>query len=433
MRSVERIVIDLDVQEWQRYQTRNMESFAPASKWMAVLASLAVAVFLPMITMAITAFFLPRKPARTSDGHWAECARRLYPFKAVRLISLSVLPVMYTTATNFYPDSILPIPRWMLCSLIFLASFGATNWTIWVLGRRYQLRPESFWERLRKTAAYTFLYTLIILCGITAALLPSDLNWRLVVVLSAGLIAYFWLQFGGLLQIGRWLGFLRPADPEVSEMAKELARHWQRPAPTVWLFNLGSANALALPFARAVLITDKARPLFSADELLAILAHELAHLYEDKVTRLMRLLAPLLYIPLLKVLLMMVTDPEKSLPLLVLVPAIMIGFIFVSRRRRRMEVRADLFGSRLHDDKSIYAQALAKLYQANEIPAVMPRKRSVHPHLYDRMLVAGITPDFPRPNPPPRWGSLVVLSVAAVNMVGFLGALYFVLDFFDRV
>jgi hypothetical protein len=36
----------------------------------------------------------------------------------------------------------------------------------------------------------------------------------------------------------------------------------------------------------------------------------------------------------------------------------------------------------------------AKLYQANEMLAVMPKKRMPHPHLYDRMVVAGVTPDF---------------------------------------
>src|SRR5258708_337607 len=105
-----------------------------------------------------------------------------------------------------------------------------------------------------------------------------------------------------------------------------------------------------------------------------------------------------------KVLLEMVVKRERGLPFLALCPVIMAGFIFLNRRRRRMEIRADVFGRWLHADKSIYARALAKLYQANETPAVMSRKRMVHPHLYDRLLAAGITPDFPRPDTlPPVW------------------------------
>jgi hypothetical protein len=99
-----------------------MESFAPGSGWVAVRISLAAAVFLPIITMGITAFCLPRSRIQNSDAHWAERARRLHPFKAVRIFFLSLLPILYATGANFYPDSLLPIPRLMFCSLIFLVS-----------------------------------------------------------------------------------------------------------------------------------------------------------------------------------------------------------------------------------------------------------------------------------------------------------------------
>ena len=409
-----------------------MENFPPGSGWFAVLISLAVAVFLPILTIGITAFCLPRAKMQNSDGHWAERARRLFPFKILRICSLSLVPVAYGAGASFYPDSLLPIPKWMFCILIYLTGFGSTNWAIWSLGRRYQLQPEPFWERLRKTAAVVFLYGPIIVFTITAAALPDEWNWRYAIVLCAGLLIYFWLQFGGFLRIGRWLGFLRPADPESSEMARELARHWQRPEPSVWLFFLGSANALALPFARAILLTEKVWTHFSPDEMKAVLAHELAHLYEDKITRLIRLLAPLLYLALMKLILDLVRNPERGLPFLAWCPVIMAGFIVLNRRRRQMEVRADAFGSRVHEDKSIYARALAKLYQANEMPAVMAKTRMPHPHLYDRLLAAGITPDFPRPAPPTRWGSRVAILIFIINLVGFLGIQYFVLYLLER-
>jgi hypothetical protein len=111
---------------------------------------------------------------------------------------------------------------------------------------------------------------LYILFGITAASLPDQWNWRCAIVLTGGLIVYFWLQFDGILWIGRWLGFFRPADLEFSEIAREVAHYWQRPAPSAWLYFLGSANAYALPFARAILVTEKARTLFSPDEMKAL-------------------------------------------------------------------------------------------------------------------------------------------------------------------
>src|ERR1700722_3509947 len=106
--------------------------------------------------------------------HWAERARSLFPFKAIRIFSLSVLPILYATGAGFYPDSMLPIPRWTFGALIFLVSFSSTNWTIWRLGQRYHLQPESFWERLRKIGALALLYAPIILFTITAAVLPDE-------------------------------------------------------------------------------------------------------------------------------------------------------------------------------------------------------------------------------------------------------------------
>jgi hypothetical protein len=119
-----------------------MESFGTANGWVAVLILLGAAVFLPLLTVGITAFCLPRTTVENSEVHWAERARRLYPFKVVRIISLSVLPVLYAAA-NFYPDTMMPIPKWMFGCLIFLASFGSTNWIIWWLGRRYQHRASA--------------------------------------------------------------------------------------------------------------------------------------------------------------------------------------------------------------------------------------------------------------------------------------------------
>jgi len=39
---------------------------------------------------------------------------------------------------------------------------------------------------------------------------------------------------------------------------------------------------------------------------------------------------------------------------------------------------------------------LARIYEVNLLPAVT-EKPGTHPHLSDRLLTAGVTPDFPRP------------------------------------
>jgi hypothetical protein len=67
-----------------------------------------------------------------------------------------------------------------------------------------------------------------------------------------------------------------------------------------------------------------------------------------------------------------------------------------------MEKRADEFAVKEQLNDGIYARALEKLYKENLSPAVNVNNRQTHPHLYDRMIAAGITPDFQRPARPKR-------------------------------
>ena len=78
-------------------------------------------------------------------------------------------------------------------------------------------------------------------------------------------------------------------------------------------------------------------------------------------------------------------------------------------------------------DAVVYARALERLYETNQIPAVMPRRATkIHPDLYDRMLNAGVTPNYAKPKPAKGqcWtsylmmGGLVILPFA----IGFIRA-----------
>jgi len=68
----------------------------------------------------------------------------------------------------------------------------------------------------------------------------------------------------------------------------------------------------------------------------------------------------------------------------------------------KMELRADQMAQSTATDTGAYASALARLYEDSLAPAVNAVARATHPHLYDRMLAAGVTPNFPRPAAPKR-------------------------------
>jgi hypothetical protein len=69
------------------------------------------------------------------------------------------------------------------------------------------------------------------------------------------------------------------------------------------------------------------------------------------------------------------------------------------RISRKLETRADDMATANEGDAGTYARALTRLYADNLLPAVTAKERATHPHLYDRLLAAGVTPDFPRPAP----------------------------------
>jgi hypothetical protein len=64
---------------------------------------------------------------------------------------------------------------------------------------------------------------------------------------------------------------------------------------------------------------------------------------------------------------------------------------------RKREVRADQIAKDNTPESAVYARALLRIYEDSQSPAVTSEENKTHPDLYDRMLAAGVTPDFPRP------------------------------------
>jgi Zn-dependent protease with chaperone function len=64
---------------------------------------------------------------------------------------------------------------------------------------------------------------------------------------------------------------------------------------------------------------------------------------------------------------------------------------------RRLEKHADLIAKSNEPDAGIFARALLRIHEDNLVPSVLRGGHASHPHLYDRLLAAGVTPDFPRP------------------------------------
>jgi len=388
-----------------------------ASGWGLVALILATTIILPITTIGTLGFVFSRQVTKNPRTHWSERARRSYPFQLFLAFGSFVLPLVYLAEVDNYPGSFLPIPKWILIWLAFAIAAYVSNWTVVWWASRYRDNPGTALQNLQDIGTIVVIYlpTMIVLF-IMSLNLPPQWGIEAALVIGAGVIAYFWLQYGGCIRVARLSGLLIPADSDLREDTALIAQQAKHPLPSVWIIRWRKANAFAYAFANAIVVSTKLRSSLSREEIKSVLAHELAHLCEDRGTRMMRLFGPLVFLlPLFTVSLWAQTDTWEAI--LACYAFLIIGFFVMAKRARRMEERADNFGKEAETQAGTYPLALAKLYEANSIPAVMPGKRKIHPHLYDRLLSSGITPDFPRPKPPARWGIFAGLLLVAVNIV----------------
>jgi Zn-dependent protease with chaperone function len=213
-----------------------------------------------------------------------------------------------------------------------------------------------------------------------------------------GTVVGLWFIWGvsGWIWLYRKLAMIVPAPERLQKIAKETSIQMQVSFRDVLLMRTPMAQAFALPMTRQLLFTERLLELLADDEIAAICAHELAHLAESRAVRYTRYLMGLIFLPWIFI------NPllhKFGAAAFLGLGAMMGTFFFFRRFSRKLESRADQVAVANEQYTGIYARALTRLYQDNLVPAVTAKKGTTHPHLYDRILAAGITPDFSRPAP----------------------------------
>jgi heat shock protein HtpX len=228
-------------------------------------------------------------------------------------------------------------------------------------------------------------------------------------VAPALLVSALGAAYGGLLT-SVLLRALRPAGAALRAIAQEVAaREGTSLRFVLRLPTRGArfANAAAIPWARAMVISDRLVELLTPDELRAVLAHEAGHLSEPPRVVAARLGSATF------LLFALTTGPRIAEALGVhplvaggVAVVLAVGVLVVLRRvARGMEERADARAS-VTVGAAPLAEALRKLHADGQMPMVTGSRR-VHPDLYDRLTALGQDPG-PRPAPPPQNHGLVV-------------------------
>lgn len=339
--------------------------------------------------------WLALRPWRCNkDKHWSEQARLAFPVIVAARSNLLIVPcVLVLTVLLVWPDS---SPLWLFTGIAaVLGGYAGT----FPLDR--ELSPRmSFQGWLRQAAIGMLLRFLVVFVFLGAAVLMPDEFNLLALAIGCGMLG-LWIIWsrGGLVWLGRMLGLFQPAPERLQRIVTDTSARMGVPVREVWLLRSPAAQAFAMPGARTLGFTERLMELLSDDEIASVCAHELAHLTESKTDRYSRSIQMLTFLPWIYF------NPLTH----AFGPAVgfiaFYGLVFTTlgvpriyrKISRKLESRADEMAKANEGDAGTYARALAKLYADNLTPAVSAKSHATHPHLYDRMLAAGVTPDFPRP------------------------------------
>ena len=251
------------------------------------------------------------------------------------------------------------------------------------------------------------------------ALSPDELNSQSFIIAAVVVALCIFWNHKGWIWAGRKLGLFLPPPERLQNIVRDTAAKMNVSVRGLWLMRSFAAQAYAVPPVKILLFTERLMQTLSDDEIAAVCAHELAHLTEARSEYYKRYVQWLMFLPWLFF--------KPLVHLFSLFGYLFLVFTTAGVPRlyraisRKLDARADEMATATERDLGTYARALARIYEDNLLPAVTA-KRGTHPHLYDRLLDAGVTPDFPRPagaNSTTWYGHLLagVLGLLAVLLV----------------
>jgi Zn-dependent protease with chaperone function len=364
------------------------------------------------------------RPVLTSNVEsWAEKARLAYPVWWASTAGVFVLGVLsFVPAVAFDKQLSFPGARWLplLCAA---TSFLATSLGNARVESRLKGRVITVGDRCRALLIGCLIFLLHFLALFWLAVsMPDQFTPLVWIFVAIGCLVITFCIFAGGLFVTRLLGIARPAPERLERLvALAVQRVGVRPKAT-YLIRWSTANAIAFPFVQRIAVTDTALKYLTDEELVAVIVHELAHLNESPRVKRLRAVGGFVWLPLICAKPILGTYGFPALAATALL--VLCGHSAVRHLSRAMERRADTLSQTNEGEPGTYAKALEHIYELNLIPAVTRQKMSTHPHLYDRLVAAGMNPAYPRPRPPTLWRAaiaVVVMSLCALLYVVIFG------------
>jgi Zn-dependent protease with chaperone function len=367
----------------------------------------------PCLTFALVllladagAWWLLRSLRANPQAHWTERARQLFRVRRWVLLCFYVLVVPTAWIVAIRSGRLALFPSGVIVVACLVSAWAARVLVASSLRERWMPHAGSLTWRSR-LAMFIFAYAPVAITLGLSLFLPADPShaaFAFALTLSAAGLA---LMLGASCWAMGWLGLARRVD------LRECGIQDSMPFKSVWSVEVPMVNAFAFPLTGQVAVTKRAFETLSPDELAAVLRHEAAHLSESNELKVIRVVFAALfqawgYVGII--------GAQFGVGAAWAVPITLFGvYNLLRRRQHHEETRADDAAIGAGADASVYARALEKLHETSLLPAVMG-KRMPHRDLHDRMVAAGVTPGWPKPEGVSRIP--IYMSVPLV-LVGF--------------
>ena len=347
-----------------------------------------------------------RAARRAQAGGWHEVARAAFPYRVGLGLLQGGVPITWYLAHLFGEPPLAPGAR-----LAAVPAAAAALGVLAVKRLRFERRlgraglTGGNWARGQLLLVLLFFPHMVVAI-LVGLLVPPRFDAAAFCLLAGGAAAMVVAAWGGGLAVARVLGIVRPPSPRTAAAIERSAAQLGRTVPRIGEVSVSMANALVVFGAETILVTRRTLEVLGDEELVAVLRHELGHLAEPARRRAIHLTGVLVLFPLAAARPILATLGGGVL-FLILAVALIVGQLLLPIHRRREE-DADRCALGSAEDSVAFARALEAIHRDNLIPAVLTR--GTHPHLYDRLLAADVTPAFPRPAPPAR-GLPVLLTM----------------------
>jgi Zn-dependent protease with chaperone function len=342
---------------------------------------------------------------KTGQAHWTERARLAWPVRRAGATNIFLVPLCLSLAEVATGQVTLAGGAVPAIAGLLGAILGTFPLDREILPR-FTFRS---WFRL-VSALWTLRLAFLAVFVAGGILMPEEPGVAMAVIGGGVFLFIVAWNLGLFTRVLRCVGVLRVPPGRLREIVGATARRMSVREPTTWLLDVPVAYAAALPSTGELLFSTRLLDISSDEEISAICAHELAHLTESKSVLAVRLVGSMTFYPVI------FARPAVHFGLSgmgVLVGSVVLSMVLTRKLSRRMEKRADQIATENQGQEGVYARALEKLYSDSLIPAVGPSDRQIHPHLYDRMMEAGIQPEYPRPPKPKKMvGPSLILWLA---------------------